>query len=735
MTEGEQTGEMTVEAAFTLAEEHHQAGRLPQAEAIYRAILAAAPEQAETLHMLGLLAHQTGNQPAAIDLIRRALAQDDGNGVWWSNLSAVCLGEGQLAEAEEAARRAVAIDPDFRPAVKNLSFAVKRQGRVSEAIDLFHRVVALGPGPGEVDVLVELGASLHLSDRTEEAVACYEQVLALRPDHVVSLYNLGHARQHQGRTAEAVALYDRVLALCPDHAQALLNLAIIHHETGRYDLAVSLYERALVVEPDNYVLYYNYANTCIKLGLLQRAHELLDRTLALEPGFAYAHMTMGNAHHAGGRLDLALPWFEKALVLKPDFADAHNNVLATLRVNPDTTGADLVAECRRWDAQQAVVKVAAAPHDNDPDPERRLRIGYVSPDFREHALSYFLRPLFGSHDPAAVEVHGYASVARPDAITDRFRSLVPHWRNIHGMDDDAAAALIRSDGIDILIDCAGHTIGHRLMVFARRPAPVQLSSLIGHESTVGLRTLDYMLADPILTPPGYEDHFVETLVRLPRVVAPFAPNPDWAEAVPEPPAGPVVIGCFTEPVRIGRPVLALWRRILDRLPGARFLFKHGTYGMPGLRAVWQDIFAESLDGRVDLEDIRGGWKQHMDVYGRVTLMMDSFPVSGATTCLIPMWMGVPVITLAGVHSGQRFGASMITNAGFPELVAASADAYVDLAVTLAQDRRFLVDFRRRSRDTMRASALFDAVGVTREIEAAYRDMWRTWCRGRTGSHS
>ena len=710
------------DAAFDRALQHHMRGDLAGAETVYRQVLTADPKHADSIHMLGVLAHQQGRHKQAEGLINSAIGLNPLPS-YYSNLAAVYLALRNPAEAEKASLRALSLAPDYIEALCNLGLAADGQGRHLEAAGHFRRAIELGRNTA--DLWQKLATSLHVAGVIDEAISCYKRALDLDPNNAVIMYNIGHAYQCEDRHEEAEAYLQKAIELKPDYADALLNFGIAMKEREKWTEAESLFKRALDANPRHAAVHYNLSGTYLKMGRPTAAEKAARNALAIQPDFAEGFFALGNANYAMGRRAVALEHFRRSFELKPSDPDNHNNILACIKDDPDISGEEIRSEIENW-ARIHAGGINRLTHANDRTESRKIKIAYLSPDFRNHSVSYFLEPLLASHDRDRFEVYCYSEVKRPDEVTDRFKAIADHWRVTQGVSDEKTAALVQNDRIDILVDCVGHTQGNRRFVLARKPAPVQVATLIGYEATTGLAAMDYILGDPFLTPPGFETHFSESLVRLPRVIAPFRPNPLWPEVSPMPQGDIITLSCFADPKRISDVSIECWRKILDRLPTARILLKHGTYMLADHRRYWSEYFS-ALGDRAEIEPLTREWKHEMNVYSRVTIGLDPFPVTGATTTLIPLWMGVPVVSLAGRHSGQRYGASILANAGVPELVTASREDYVDRVVTLARDRDRLARYRQTLRDTLRASPIMDERGVTSEIESCYRQFWQTWC--------
>ncbi|MEO5374936.1 MAG: tetratricopeptide repeat protein [Alphaproteobacteria bacterium] len=638
---------------------------------------------------------------------------------------------GRTSEALRSYQAALAREPGHYRARYNMALALTAMGRKAEALTAYRQVIATRPDFTEAHL--NLGSLLADVGSLKEAIACLTTAAEVVEDKNGILLNLGRLQRIGGHFADAEATYLRLLIPHPGLAEAHFGLGNVHQAQGRMAEAMACFERALELKPDDSSTLNNLGACLRTVGQVDKAFAVLRHAIALDPRCADAHNNLGLILRQKGDYDESLASFRRALAVAPNMAGAHHNLLFTMQYVPSTTPQSMLAAARQWCARMAP-RQETPPHLNLPDPDRRLRIGYLSPDFREHAVCYYLEPLIRAHDRTRVEVFCYAEVTRPDAVTERIRATADHWRFTSGMRDDALASTIRGDGIDILVDCAGHTGGNRLLTMARRPAPVQVATIFGYSATTGLDAIDYTLGDPFITPPGSEAFFSEKLVRLPRNFAPFLPRESWPEVAP-PGDGTdqgIVFGCVADPARIDQRTLVLWRRILDRVPGSRILAKHALFNDPALREGWQARFAV-LGDRLTLEGTPGGWGANMDVYGRVSVVLDSPMQSGATTVLIPLWMGVPVVTMAEIAPWQRFGASILGNLGLPDLVAVNDDDYVDKAVALAADRGRLDDLRRTLRPMMRTSPLCDARLVVGDIETAYREMWRAWCAGHTGA--
>jgi predicted O-linked N-acetylglucosamine transferase (SPINDLY family) len=633
---------------------------------------------------------------------------------------------GHWAEAEGIYGQILAQVPGHADALHLLGALACQTGRPEPAIDLIGRAIALNPAVAEYHG--NLGLALSKVGRLEEAIAAFRQALSLRPDYAEAHINLGVVFKAQGRPEEAIASYQRAIELEPDLVEAQNNLGNVLKDRGRLEEAIAAYERAIRSRP-GYASAYNNLGVALKeLGQLEEAIAAHRRAIALRPGYAEAHNNLGHTLKEKGLLDEALACFRRAVELEPCFSSAASNLVYCLHFHPHYDAPMILAEHRRWDAQFAApVARTIQPHSNDPALDRRLRIGYVSPDFRNHCQRFFTVPLFASHDHQNFEIFCYSHVLNPDETTARLRSCADVWRDIVGLDDEQVAHLARQDQIDILVDLTMHMAQNRLLVFARKPAPVQVSWL-AYPGTTGLTTIDYRLTDPYLDPPGCDDTcYVEESVRLPDTFWCYDPQDDEAVvgALPARANGFVTFGNLSHFAKVNAPVLELWARVLRAVDGSRLLMlaSEGPHRRDTLERLEQEGIAPSRVAFLAPQPHR----KYLEKYQGIDLVLDTFPYNGHTTSLDALWMGVPIVTLVGRTAVSRAGLSQLANLGLLELAAATPEQFVAIAVELAGDFQRLGELRTTLRERMRSSPLMDAPRFARGIEAAYRSMWQRWC--------
>jgi protein O-GlcNAc transferase len=750
----------TISEALAIAVQHQQAGRLQEAQTIYRQILAADPNHHDAWHLLGLIACEVGEYQAGVECIQRALAFRPDWALAHFNLGNAWKDQGKLDEAMACYQRAVQRKPDFAEAHNNLGLAWREHGDLDEAAACYQRALRLKPGFAEAHN--NLGNVFNDQDKPDEAAACYQRALQLKPDYADAHNNLGNVFKDQGKPDLAVACYQQALQLKPGFAEVHNNLGNVFMDRGKPDEAAACYQRALQLKPDYADAYNNlgnvfkdqekpdeaaacyqralqlkpdYALAHYNLGVLWHDRSNLDEAVACyrealkrDPAYAQAHNNLGNALKDQGNLDEAVASFRRALELKPDDHTAHSNLLYTLLYCPGYDGRAILEEHRLWSRRFAdPLAHHIEPHPNDRSARRRLRIGYVSPDFCDHAQSFFMVPLLSAHDHENFEIFCFADVARPDGFTARLRSLADVWRDIAGLTDEQVARLVRQDRIDILVDLTMHMARNRLLVFARKPAPVQVSWL-AYPGTSGLSTVDYRLTDPYIDPPGLHDHdYSEESIPLPDAFwcyDPLAGEPA-ASALPALENGSITFGCLNNFCKVNDSVLKLWAQVLEAVDGSRLLLL-APPGSPRRRTL--DLLEYEGVGRDRVTFVaRQPRPQYLELHHRIDIGLDTFPYNGHTTSLDAFWLGVPVVTLVGPTPVARAGLSLLTNLGLPDLVARTPEQFVSIAVALANDLPRLCELRATLRDRMQASPLMDAPRFARMVEAAYRQMWRRWC--------
>jgi protein O-GlcNAc transferase len=548
--------------------------------------------------------------------------------------------------------------------------------------------------------------------RPSELLASVRRDLAQAPAQAPALAALGGA--------EDAIWFERALASEPACLEALIDLGAVLLARGERRRALTLLLRALALAPGAVAAWINLGGV---IGLSPAAVPVWRRALACEPDAADAAVHLADALRVGDPLIAAIPAYRRALALLPGEAPLFESLAFALAYEPAATNEAILALNRRW---AALLDRAASRHDDDRDPGRRLRVGYLSADFYDHPVGRNVVGLIEHHDRQAVAPVLYALQAGGDAVTARLRAGAWLWREAHGLDDRALAAMIGADRIDILVVLAGHTPFNRLSVAALRPAPVQIAM---HDiASAGLETIDAVIGDAALMPDDGE--FLEEVVRLPCFYL-HDRLPEVPLAVAD--AGGLLLGSCSNPAKLNDRVIALWAEILRRLPQARLLLKYRErFGDPLVRRRWLGRMAAAGIGPERLVFHAGdeGLESHLGVLGGLDIALDPFPFNGSTTTYEALWMGVPVVTLKGRRFVGRVGEALLARVGLDDLVATDEAAYVEAVLALAADAPRRAALRAGLRRRLCGSALLDAPAHARSIEAAYRGLWRRWCERR-----
>lgn len=703
----------------------HRAGRLDEAEALYRRVLATHGPVADALHLLGLAALARDEADRAIGLIERAIGAGPAPAAYLHSLAEACRKAGRPADAAAHYRAALERDPSLVDARIGLGDLARAAG--DHAGTIAHCQAALDARPGDPRLHLRLAEAHMAARRPELACEHYRQAIALGLDHAGVHNNRGLALAAAGRPQDAVAAFHQAARLDPDDPMPLVNLGDALLGLGDADGAERVLEAALKLDPALAAAHLNLGNVRRRRNRLADAVRSYRRAAVLAPGNSRAQGNLGLALAEAGRIGEAIPALRQAVELAPDDPVAASNLCYGLCYDASVPPRAVLAAHRRWNARFGRASALVPPPDRPRDPGRRLRVGYVSPDFCRHPVGAFVAGPIHHHDRGAVEVFCYAAVARPDAVTARIRAAADGWRETAGLDDLALARAIRADGIDILVDLSGHMAGSRLAVFAHRPAPVQVA-WAGYPFSTGSDAIDWALVDKAVAPPGAEALFSERLYRLPLAWTCYTP-PESLPALPAlPPRDAVVFGSFNNPQKIDDATVALWSRLLASLGGSRLLLKAPAFEDKPVSDDFARRFARhgAPPGSIGFAGA-SSWHAHLAAIACVDIALDPLPYTGATTTIETLLMGVPVVTLAGETCFRRHAVGMLGDAGLGDLVADDAETYLARALALAGDGARRQRLRRDLRAAMLAAPVCDAPGFTRALEDAYRAIWRDAC--------
>jgi predicted O-linked N-acetylglucosamine transferase (SPINDLY family) len=638
-----------------------------------------------------------------------------------------CHRQGNLERAEALYRDILARQPGFADALQMLGVIVARREDYATALELIGKAIAIAPN--QAGYHYNLAKVQEASGDNAAAERSYREAIRLAPDNFSAWLNLAGVMLRLSDPEAAAKIANEALRLQPNSIAALNNLGLaLSRLDTHFDQAELIFRHALKLDPALPDTYVNLARLYSTEDRNEEATRLLRKAVELAPTMAEAYNNLSSTLKFEGRLDEALACSRKALELQPD-ASAHSNLLFNLNYHPAIGPEEVFREHVAWAARYAAgAQPGRTAYANDPGPDRPLRIGYLSPDFRKHPVATFIKPIIAAHDRQRFTVYCYANVMKHDDTTRWFADHTDHWRDIYGLPDARVDDLIRADRIDILVELAGHTSGNRLQLMARRPAPVQ-ASYLGYLGTTGLSGIDYKLTDAVTDPPGLtEAYHTERLVRLPHGMWCYSPPGDAppVTATPAVGKGRVTFASFNNSAKVTREVVAVWARILHAVPTARLLMM--TKGGGSVHDFYHEEFARHgiPPARLDLR-ARIPFQEYLALHGEVDIALDPFPYTGGTTTCHCLWMGVPVLTLPGQRAFSRSSAGILATLGLTDWVADSEDGYVAIAAAKAADVAGLQALRADLRRRMQDSPLTDAGVFTRGLEACYKDMWRAWC--------
>lgn len=675
---------------FARAQHCHHAGQLADARALYGKVLKKRPQHVGALHLLGLCEYQAGHHEAATRLVKQALL----------------------------------IDPGFTAALSDLGAILSDLKRHDEALTCFDRLLALQPDFPQAHY--NRGYLLLKMKRFTEAVAAFDQSIELDPRHASSFSNRGNALYELGRIADAVASYDQAIAIAPDHIGALTNRGEMLLNLRQPEAALASFGRALAVNPALADAWLGASIASLMNEQIANALAACRRALAIQPDCARTLVQLGECHALQGETDVAISCFDRALAIEPDHDGALSSRIFTVDFMEGSDVAAHQAVRSEW-WRRIGAKIAAAhhsPHDNDRDPDRRLVLGYVSAEFRQRSAALTYRPVIENHDKSQFEVICYSNHPAEDGVTASFRKVADQWHSVFGWSDQQLADRIRADKVDILIDLSGHSEGKRLHVFARKPAPVQVTAW-GHATGTGLPTIDYLFSDPVSIPAELRPFYAEQVHDLPCALIIEPPPAEWRSSEPPVAAnGYLTYGVFNRISKISSTAIGVWAEILRADPASRLLIKHSLIDDLSVRSRLLDKFSAagiapdrlSLLGSTSRE-------QHLAAYASVDVCLDPFPHGGGVSTWEALYMGVPVVARLGKDAANRVAGAILSSIGLSDWVADDDEQYIELARRPSPER--LRSIRQQLPDMIQRQC--GPAAYTRAVEAAYRTMWQKAC--------
>jgi protein O-GlcNAc transferase len=735
------------------------AGRVAEAASCYDAVLRADPRQADALHLLGLVHSAQGNHQRGAELIQQALEVMPNNATFLGNLGVVLRNAGRIDDAIAAYRQSLELTPGAPDIHFNLGKSLKLKGDLAAAEQEFRRAIEIDPRrpspylsltnvyaergdvagaievarqaaercPSSIQAHLNLGVMLKRAELPEESLASYRRAVEAGPNNVEALCKLGSTLIGRHKLEEGRALIERARALAPDDGEVHNALGIWCKTVGDPAKAVEAFRKSIACKPDNGAAHGNLAMALKDQGRLSEALEHVDQGLALQPGSRESLVNKGAILMSLGRLDEAETCLRGALDAKSIYLHAYDSLLMCQQYKPGVTLAALNESHRKWN-QVASIAPTQLPRSGGADPDRPLRLGFVSPDLGCHPVGYFTVRLFEALKRLGglgVSTTIYSDRGSVDPVGARIKASVDQWHESTSWDDQELVAQIQRDQIDVLFDLVGHTAYNRLKMFAGRAAPLQIT-WAGYVGTTGLSDMDCLLADGRHVPDGAERHYSERVLRMPHGYICYDAPTDAAVVTPLPALerGFVQFAAMCNPAKVNAEVLQVWGRLLQAVPQGRLLLCYGGWPDAANQARVRKALVEfGCQDRVRFEH-QEGYLNLMARYGRVDIALDTFPYSGGLTTCEALWMGVPTITWPGETFAGRHSLSHLTNVGLADWAVASADEYVEKARAWANDLDRLAALRSALREKVANSPLCDGERFARDFARVIREAWR-----------
>ncbi len=707
----------------------HTSGQLQQAIDVYQKILTIEANNTEVLHLLGVAYAQQQDYTQAETYILQAIQHTTDNSNYYNSLANVYWYQKHTGKALQFYQQALKLNPHQAESHNGLGNVFKAQNQLEKAVK--HYQQALKINPHYADACNNLSIVLKFQGKFTEAIHYCQQALTLNPNLSEAYTTLGSIAKDQGRLAEAVEHYQKALSINPNSVTAYNNLGIIYQQQAQHEQAIRCYQQALSLNPQQAETYNNLGIIYNELGQITQAILYYQEALKLNSNYAEAHNNLGTSLLDKGQSQDALYHYQKAFEIKPDYAAAQSNYVYALNFLPEYDLVQLYQAHQAFNQQHAApLQKYIQPYENLPDPNKCLKIGYYSPDFRKHSLTYFILPILAHHQHAEFEIYCYYNNTKVDEITQKIQQCADHWINCVGWTDEQLATKIHQDQIDILVDFSGHTGKNHLLTFARKPAPIQFFHTIGYSNTTGLTAIDYRITDNYVDPEIHSQYSAETLVCMPHSYYCYSPNMDTplVNELPNLRNGYITLGSFNAYSKLNDQTLGWWADILHALPQARLKLLAKSFVDAEVKQMTLEKF-KALG--IAMERLQLGYATSSEAtlahYHQVDIALDTYPFNGATTTCQALWMGVPVLTLVGKTPAARAGLSILTTVGLNDWVTDSPQNYVTACVQLSKNIEALQILRQQLRTKMQTSPLMDGAKYTQYLENKCREAWQHWC--------
>lgn len=661
--------------------------------------------------------------------------------------------------------RSIELSPDNHEAHQYLAMALADKKQFVSAVTHLTRSLEIYADNAYAHYM--LGNVFTNTGDSDAAIHHYLEAIRIKPDYAGAYYNLGNISYGKGSFTEALTYYSSALTAAPGLHQALVSMGLVYHAQSQHQQAIECYQRALEsdrnndhtlyllgtsmllvnnyseaqryfeaalkISPQNFHARCSLAYSFLEQHELEKAIEQFEMTLKQNPDYAEALYGIAKIASKVGQADKAISALRKALQYRPDYLDAHQSLLMHLHYSSHCSNTEKLAEHLNFSEIHEKPVIKSLPLQKyQIEPRKKLRIGYISPDFRRHSVACFIEPVLHHHNKQGFEIHLFNNNTSGDEITELFKQLADGWHDIKHLNDADVAALIRSQQIDILVDLAGHTVNNRIMVLAHKPAPLQIS-WIGYPGTTGMSSIDYKITDNLTDPVNEaEKLYSEKLARMPHFFLTYSPPNDISnayKALPYDQNAYITFGSFNNSSKTNSDVINVWSKLLSLMPTAKLALKNENFTAPMVKEEVLRAFASHgiEEDRLILIKNKPSYKEHLEYYHNIDIALDTFPYNGTTTTCEALWMGVPVICLKGIDHTSRVGYSLLNTIGCPELVANDAEQYVKLAIDLASNIENLKQYHTQIPAMLEKSMLMDAEQFTEDLEQQYQLMWNDKC--------
>jgi predicted O-linked N-acetylglucosamine transferase (SPINDLY family) len=713
--------EVLLPAAFAA----YRQGKHPDAQALCRQILKDLPDHFDALHLLGVSELDCRQFEEAEGILARAVSVEPRSAEARSNLGMALFNLKRYDDARKCQEKAVALQPNFPTALTNLGNTLMRLGLVEQAIAAHDRAIQLKPDYG--DAHCNRGMALLLLNRNGQADQSFDRALSFQRRHLQAMVGKGVASLRLRHSDVAQTAFNAVLAVKPDFAEVLTYRARVHQQMGRFAEAEADFDAALAIDPVMDSALRGKAAIKILLGDIAQGIAACMKVLEQDPASEIAITMLGICYAQQRDIAGAIAHFDRALAIKPDYEEAMMNKIFALDFAPDTDFAvHQAARSEWWGAIGAKIPQRELRRPM-PDPNKRIVVGYVSSDFRTHSAAFAFMPVLRNHDRREFEIVCYSCSPLRDAVTEECRSLADIWVDAVQFSDDDLADRIQADGVDILVDLSGHTAGNRLTVFARKPAPIQVTAW-GAGTGTGLLTMDYFLADPVTVPESARHLFAEKIYDLPCVITTEALPDAQPSALPMIRNGHVTFGVFNRIDKISEDALVMWSKLLQQVTGSTVVFKNAALDDSFLR---DGLIGRFVAHGVSPDRIRCIGKtsrpEHLAEFANIDISLDPFPLNGGVSTWESLQAGVPVVTKLGGSAPSRLGGAIVKAVGLDDWVADDDDGYMEIARTYASMASHLEALRADLPARVAASAAGNGAIYTRRVEEGYRQFWRDYC--------